>query len=74
MEDAATGSANGCFLAYLLKHQSTTITAKVEQGFKMGRKSHIYLEGSLEENSYEIYVSGQVVEVGAGQWKIKQIL
>jgi trans-2,3-dihydro-3-hydroxyanthranilate isomerase len=70
MEDAATGSANGCFLAYLLKHQSKTIEATVEQGFKMGRKSHLYLNGSFIENSYDIFVSGQVVEVGSGQWKI----
>lgn len=70
MEDAATGSANGCFLAYLLKHQSKTIQATVEQGFKMGRESHIYLDGNLKENHYEIFVSGQVIEVGVGQWNI----
>ncbi len=71
MEDAATGSANGCFLAYLLKHQNNTIKAKVEQGFKMGRNSHIYLEGNFKQNTYEIFVSGQVVEVGSGQWKVQ---
>lgn len=70
MEDAATGSANGCLLAYELKHQSKTIQATVEQGFKMGRESHIYLDGTLEANNYEIFVSGQVIEVGAGQWNI----
>jgi trans-2,3-dihydro-3-hydroxyanthranilate isomerase len=70
MEDAATGSANGCFLAYLLKHQSKTIHATVEQGFKMGRKSHIYLDGNFAQNNFEIHVSGQVVEVGSGHWKI----
>ena len=69
-EDAATGSANGCFLAYLLKHQSTSIKATVEQGFKMARNSHIYLDGNSSEKGYNIYVSGQVVEVGFGQWKI----
>ena len=70
MEDAATGSANGCFLAYLLKHQSKTIDATVEQGVKMGRKSHIYLNGSLQDGSYQIYVSGQVFEVGFGYWNL----
>ena len=69
-EDAATGSANGCFLAYLLKHQSKEIKATVEQGFKMGRKSHIYLNGNLIESNYNIFVSGQVVEVGTGLWRI----
>lgn len=67
-EDAATGSANGCFLAYLLKHQSKTIKATVEQGVKMGRNSFIYLEGKVSQNNYEICVSGQVVDVGSGQW------
>ena len=71
MEDAATGSANGCFLAYLLKHQSKTISAIVEQGFKMGRESHINLNGNLIDDRYQIYVSGQVVGVGSGQWKIE---
>ncbi len=70
MEDAATGSANGCLLAYLLKHQSKKIQATVEQGFKMARKSHVYLEGSLAENNYKIFVSGQVKEVALGQWNI----
>jgi trans-2,3-dihydro-3-hydroxyanthranilate isomerase len=70
MEDAATGSANGCFLAYLLKYENNTIEATVEQGFKMGRKSHIYLEGNFQNNNYEIFVSGQVVGVGSGQWNI----
>ena len=67
-EDAATGSANGCFLAYLLKNQYKTIKATVEQGVKMGRNSFIYLEGKVSQNNYEIYVSGQVVAVGQGQW------
>jgi len=71
MEDAATGSANGCFLAYLLKYENNTIEATVEQGFKMGRKSHIYLEGNFQDNNYEIFVSGQVVEVDSGQWIIQ---
>jgi len=70
MEDAATGSANGCFLAYLLKHQSKRILATVEQGFKLGRKSYIYLEGNLKANNYDIFVSGQVKEVGMGQWNV----
>ena len=63
MEDAATGSANGCFLAYLLKHQSKTIHATVEQGFKMGRKSHIYLDGNFAQNNFEIHVSLSLIHI-----------
>lgn len=68
MEDAATGSANGCFLAYLLKYEAKIIKATVEQGFKMKRKSHIYLNGEATKKCYNIYVSGQVVEIGSGKW------
>ena len=48
VEDAATGSANGCLLAYLLKNESTKILATTEQGFQMNRKSYINLDGSLK--------------------------
>ncbi len=70
IEDAATGSANGCFLAYLLKHQSSRVSAVVEQGFQMGRKSYLYLEGQLESDRYHIHIGGQVVDVSQGRWSI----
>jgi trans-2,3-dihydro-3-hydroxyanthranilate isomerase len=69
-EDAATGSANGCFLAYLLKHNSSSQSAIVEQGFEMGRKSILYLEGERIENEYILKVGGQVVPVSEGMWSI----
>ena len=70
IEDAATGSANGCFLAYLLKNKSTKISAIVEQGFQMGRKSYIHLDGKIENNKYSLKVGGQVVDISKGKWKI----
>lgn len=70
IEDAATGSANGCFLAYLLKNKSTKISAIVEQGFQMGRKSYIHLDGKIKNNKYSLKVSGQVVDISKGKWKI----
>lgn len=70
IEDAATGSANGCFLAYLLKNESTKISATTEQGFQMNRKSYINLEGMLKDNKYTLRIGGQVVDVGKGKWKI----
>ncbi len=69
-EDAATGSANGCFLAYLLQHEHPAQTAVVEQGFEMGRKSILYLDGERNENKYTLKVGGQVVPVGSGLWSI----
>ena len=68
VEDAATGSANGCFLAYLLKNKSPQISATVEQGFQMGRKSYIQLKGQLKNNTYSIKIGGQVVDLGMGKW------
>lgn len=70
IEDAATGSANGCFLAYLLKNESEKVNIAIEQGYKMGRKSHLYLDGKRIKNNYQIYVSGKVTEVGSGLWNI----
>jgi len=69
-EDAATGSANGCFLAYLLKHLHPKQSAIVEQGFEMGRKSILYLDGERNENEYILKVGGQVVPVSEGMWSI----
>ena len=70
-EDAATGSANGCFLAYLLKHDDNpSQSAIVEQGYEMGRKSILYLDGILKENEYILKVGGQVVPVSEGIWSV----
>lgn len=69
-EDAATGSANGCFLAYLLQQLGATQSAIVEQGFEMGRKSILHLDGELNDNTYILNVGGQVVPVSEGMWSI----
>lgn len=73
IEDAATGSANGCLLAYLLKNESTKILATTEQGFQMNRKSYINLDGKLENNKYTLKIGGQVVAISKGTWKINSI-
>ncbi len=69
-EDAATGSANGCFLAYLLKYVNSSQSAIVEQGFEMGRKSILYLDGARQQDQYILKVGGQVVPVSEGHWSI----
>jgi len=69
-EDAATGSANGCFLAYLLKHYSQSQSAIVEQGYEMGRKAILYVDGEVIENQYTLKVGGQVVPVSEGMWSV----
>ena len=70
IEDAATGSANGCFLAYLLKNESSEISATTEQGFQMNRKSYINLDGKLKNDKYTLKIGGQVVDISKGKWKI----
>jgi trans-2,3-dihydro-3-hydroxyanthranilate isomerase len=69
-EDAATGSANGCLLAYLLKHETPQVKAVVEQGFQMGRKSYIYLEGSRQNDNYQIEVGGHCQFISQGKWYV----
>ncbi len=67
-EDSATGSANGCLLAYLLKHQQHTQSVVVEQGFEMNRRSILHLDGELSNNKYNLKVGGQVVPIAEGNW------
>ncbi len=69
-EDAATGSANGCFLAYLLRHVAPKQSVLVEQGFEMGRKSILYLDGEKHNNQYNLRVGGQVVPISKGVWTV----
>lgn len=69
-EDAATGSANGCLLAYLLKNEAPEISGVVEQGYEMGRNSLLYLDGTRTNNNYILKVGGQVVSVSQGTWTI----
>lgn len=69
-EDSATGSANGCFLAYLLKNINPELSAKIEQGFQMDRKSYLYLDGHLSKGNYEIKVGGYSKMVSTGKWMI----
>jgi trans-2,3-dihydro-3-hydroxyanthranilate isomerase len=67
-EDAATGSANGCFLAYLLKHEVENIKTIVEQGFQMGRKSYLYLDGQHDSRGFQIQVGGHTKLISEGVW------
>lgn len=70
IEDAATGSANGCLLAYLLKYDSPNISAIVEQGHQMNRKSLLYLNGTRVDCTFEIKVGGHVIDISSGKWNI----
>jgi trans-2,3-dihydro-3-hydroxyanthranilate isomerase len=66
-EDPATGSANGCLAAYLVRHQyqgQSQIDWRVEQGYEIDRPSLLYLRAQPST----IEVGGQVALVASGQW------
>ncbi|WP_205502565.1 PhzF family phenazine biosynthesis protein [Rufibacter psychrotolerans] len=75
IEDAATGSANGCLLAYLLKHRyyaSEAVELLVEQGYEINRNATIKLKGQKTgEHQYELLVGGQVQLIAKGEWYVR---
>lgn len=69
-EDPATGSANGCLAAYIVKNKyfgshKTDIT--VEQGYEIDRKSILHLKANLENGLYNIEVGGSVIKTAEGE-------
>jgi trans-2,3-dihydro-3-hydroxyanthranilate isomerase len=69
-EDPATGSANSCFAAYLVRHRyfgSDKIDVRVEQGYEIGRPSRIYLRAGRKNDRIEVNVGGKVVAVARGE-------
>ncbi|PLK43423.1 PhzF family phenazine biosynthesis protein [Emticicia sp. TH156] len=69
IEDAATGSANSCLLAYLLKHELPVIHKLVEQGYEINRPSLISIKGERTGNEkYKLQVGGKAQLVAQGKW------
>ena len=69
-EDPATGSANGCLAAWLVRHRyfgAAEIDLTVEQGVEMGRASRLYLRASENEGQFAIQVGGRVIAVAEGR-------
>ena len=68
-EDPATGSANGCLAAYLVKHEyfgKSKIEIRVEQGYEIGRESLLLLKAEEKSGKYFIAVGGKVILVAKG--------
>ncbi len=70
-EDAATGSAVGSLLAYMVKHRLVAGRERVrivsEQGVEMGRPSLLYAEADLQDGRIvRTSVGGHCVVVGEG--------
>jgi trans-2,3-dihydro-3-hydroxyanthranilate isomerase len=69
-EDPATGSANGCLAAYLVKYRclgTPRIDLRVEQGYEMGRPSLLRLRAVRTEAAMEVRVGGRVIMVAKGE-------
>jgi trans-2,3-dihydro-3-hydroxyanthranilate isomerase len=69
-EDPATGSANGCLAAYLIKNDyfgSQGISVRVEQGYEIGRPSLLLLKAKSEDDVITVQVGGQVIKVAEGR-------
>jgi trans-2,3-dihydro-3-hydroxyanthranilate isomerase len=69
-EDPATGSANACLAAYLLKHRyldGERLEARVEQGCEMGRPSLLRIAARAEEGLIRVRVGGRVIFSARGE-------
>lgn len=69
-EDPATGSANGCLAAYLVKYRyfgSNEISVHVEQGYEIKRPSILRLRASEQDGVFDINVGGKVFLVARGE-------
>lgn len=70
-EDPATGSANGCLAAYLVKHRyfgKDEIDIRVEQGYEIGRRSILLLRSKKGPDGIEVNVGGRVQFVAKGEF------
>lgn len=68
-EDPATGSANGCLAAYLVKNDyygKKKIDIKVEQGYEIGRESLLLLRSEIKDDVIEVNVGGRVILTAEG--------
>ncbi len=70
-EDPATGSANSCLAAYLVRHRyfgTDQIDVRVEQGHEIGRPSLLYLRAEERSGMLDVRVGGKVVMIAEGQF------
>jgi trans-2,3-dihydro-3-hydroxyanthranilate isomerase len=71
-EDPATGSANGCLAAYLVKHRyfgTNQINLKVEQGYEIGRPSLLLLRAEENNEKLSVHVGGNVEMIAKGVFR-----
>lgn len=69
LEDAATGSANGCLAGWLARHEyggSGQFDVRVEQGYAINRQSLLYLRSGVQDGEISVQVGGKVQFVAEG--------
>ncbi|MBP7052602.1 MAG: PhzF family phenazine biosynthesis protein [Phycisphaerae bacterium] len=69
VEDPATGSANSCLAAYLIRHRyfgTDRVKVQVEQGYEIGRPSRLYLRAHDTGDKIHVEVGGRVFSVAKG--------
>ena len=69
-EDPATGSANGCLAAYLVKYRyfgKDRINIRVEQGYEIGRPSLLLLRAEDKQGEIDVSVGGKVIMIAKGE-------
>lgn len=72
MEDAATGSGNGCLAAYLVKHRyfgQDNIDIQVGQGYEIKRSSQLFLKANQKGETVDIFIGGRVMPIAKGHWQ-----
>lgn len=70
-EDPATGSASGCFISWLVRHQLAESGQQViiEQGVEMRRPSHIHASATFEDGRVtKVFVGGRTIPVANGRF------
>jgi trans-2,3-dihydro-3-hydroxyanthranilate isomerase len=72
-EDPATGSANGCLCAWLVRHRylgSSDFAIATEQGVEMKRPSLLYLQGGEQDGEISVRVGGRAIVAGRGYFEL----
>lgn len=70
-EDAATGSASGCAISYLVRHGAVAGGKQIviEQGIEILRPSRIYASAEIEDGQVKkVFVGGRTIPVACGRF------
>ena len=68
-EDAATGSAAGCAISYLVRHRAVAAGVRIhlQQGIAIGRTSDLFLTTDFGAKATNVRFAGSTVSVADGR-------